>query len=110
METIVESNKTDFYVSEIEGACETILPVNDLLMNDKEKIQVFPNPTNGTFQILGINTERWMLNIKTSIGSLVRIQLLNQAEQVNISNLPSGIYFLELKNEDQTIIKQVVKE
>ncbi len=105
-------------VSEIENACQDqvactsvdcTVAVEDILLS-KDKIQIFPNPTTGIIQIYGISPGDWELSVRTVQGKLVGHELLNEEGQIDISKLSSGLYFLELKNQEQSAIKWIVKE
>ena len=86
--------------------CEEESPVLNLIENEGERLEVFPNPAyetihiktdiEGTINILDFNG-RLIENIKVQIG-------LNQ---ISVRSYPRGVYRLNLKNLRKEMIKQV---
>lgn len=77
----------------------TSLSVDIPLFNDKNKI--FPNPANDK---LFVNLKSKVSDLKVSIfnmkGSLVYMkQIEGNNNQLNISNIPSGVYLIQLSNK-----------
>jgi hypothetical protein len=57
--------------------------------------------TNSDFNILIIN----------NLGQIIEQDILNQnMQQIDISNLPKGIYTLQIRNEEMVFVKRFVKE
>jgi PKD repeat protein len=90
--------------------------VNDL---DKNNIfKVFPNPNNGAFQIVwnvsNLNDEKIReISLVNAVGTTVFQRevksVSNQVtEQVDVKNLPSGVYWLEVKGDNFVVGKAVV--
>lgn len=66
---------------------------------DEMKINFFPSPVSDQFQIEGPKTE-YSLTIFNIGGQLVHtINNLKGSEQVDVSNLPSGLYFLNVRHD-----------
>ena len=86
--------------------CEEESPVLNLIENEGERLEVFPNPAHetihiktdieGTINIWDFNG-RLIENIKVQIG-------LNK---IDVRSYPRGVYHLNLKNLRKEIIKQV---
>ncbi len=82
-------------------------------------VEVFPNPGRGIY-----NLQFTIYNLGSGVIELVDIngrvleiynkrtieQLNNEILQLDISNLPSGIYFIRISIEDQTIVKKIIKQ
>lgn len=77
--------------------------------NSKDfKISVFPNPANDFIKINIESENRFLgdLKIYSSDGKLMQQANLNDNQtKINISNLPSGFYFIEIQNDNQIIFK-----
>lgn len=82
----------------------------------KEKINVFPNPTN---QYLNINLSELTvgsdvtINILDNSGKVLR-QLFNntvnnETYTFDIHDLPSGMFFVEIQSENKTEIQKILK-
>lgn len=66
---------------------------------------VFPNPTNG---ILNIPNDYKILQIRNINGQVIKIEpFINNSVNINLTNLESGIYILELKNDSNNSIEYV---
>lgn len=74
---------------------------------ETNNIAVYPNPFSNSFHIDLNNissTEKIQVNIYNVVGELVlNTSLTNQHNTVEASNLPSGIYFYKVFNQNSTI-------
>jgi hypothetical protein len=69
-------------------------------------IVVYPNPTKNTLNIvtdLDINANLYDIN-----GKILKSNIIEK--QINLSNLPSGIYFLNIEHEGNIYNKRIIKE
>jgi hypothetical protein len=73
-----------------------------------ELITVFPNPANEYIIVNGINLSSYDCEITNLVGQPCVSIFHPSSNQINISNLTSGVYFLNLKNNDQQITKKIV--
>ncbi len=74
--------------------------------------KVFPNPTNGRVQIEmpWIEQERATIRIHTADGRLLhQVRSRNHLEVLNLSQLPAGLYFLEITGVRGHAVKKVWK-
>lgn len=78
----------------------TVLAVDQ---NEVSKITVYPNPATEFISIVGIDAVQ-VLHIISAEGKLISSQKF--ADKINISNLTSGIYFIEIVT-DKTVIKRL---
>jgi hypothetical protein len=69
-------------------------------------IEVFPNPMGDYLQIKG---EEGLLSIKDMNGATILKQNHQTATILNTSNLPSGVYFLELVNSRGKSTQRIIK-
>lgn len=90
-----------------------IKPVDNTKIYD---IKIFPNPSKGIFNI---NTQlpdsKTMLTINTVEGKTVKTYYFKSAAELNnftfdVTNLSSGIYFLNIENSYGTGVKRIVLE
>jgi alpha-tubulin suppressor-like RCC1 family protein len=75
----------------------------------KEKsIQFYPNPTNGIITIESDAILNADILIYNTIGKLVKTTKA-QNNTINISDLPKGVYMVSMTNNENRIVKQIVK-
>ncbi len=77
---------------------------------EANRINVFPNPSNGTIDFSGLNVEEIKsISFVNSIGLLVKKVTLDRAI-VDISDLSNGIYSVIIVTADKMVTMKVVKE
>jgi hypothetical protein len=70
-------------------------------------IEVFPNPSNGEFQVQIIGNETLQLQVFNAVGQKVDEMTLGIENEVDLSAQPAGIYWLRFTNYNATVTKQV---
>lgn len=72
---------------------------------------VYPNPFNSALTVsLKDNTSSAKVNVTDVTGKAVYTETLTQKETIlNLDNLQSGIYFLELSSNGQKTVKKIIK-
>lgn len=69
-------------------------------------VSIYPNPSKGIFTIRHDNIERVILyNV---MGSKISDEMVNASEYI-ISDLKSGIYFVNIKTSNGSVIEKIVK-
>lgn len=75
--------------------------------------KIYPNPTNGILSIQGLSNYNNSLRIYNKLGKLILYEKLNFegviAKQIDISQLPAGIYFVHIEGSKEKVIKKLVK-
>jgi hypothetical protein len=93
-----------FYYGGIGTGIETIT-------NDELQITVCPNPTTGLLQVTSDKLQVTSVEVFDVMGkchsSLVTCH--SSLVTLNISHLPTGIYFVKIQTENETITKKVIK-
>jgi hypothetical protein len=73
-------------------------------------VHIYPNPTNGYFQISGIEGKLGV-EIVDFQGKNVLQLFVNQADKIDISNLSQGMYLVKISTEKGDILlKKLIKE
>jgi hypothetical protein len=76
------------------------------------QIKIYPNPTSGELRVT--NNELGMGNIKIFdlVGRMQRVESRKAAGEImlDVSHLPSGVYFLKIETEKGVITQKVIKE
>ena len=77
--------------------------------NEMAKISVYPNPTNGVFNISIENANGFDFLIYNAIGQNVISGTNNGNEaHIDLSNLEKGVYFATVFTENQKIVEKIV--
>lgn len=134
---LVEVNECDINSADIngDGAVDIIitgrdsdfLPVTKLYLHDGEGIisstdewaneiglQLFPNPAT---EMLSIQIDNWQnepleVQLHNAMGQLISSRTMTSGNMVlDINHLPSGVYFVQFKNENgDTTVEKVIVE
>jgi hypothetical protein len=79
--------------------------------NLSSQINIYPNPSNGEFTVYGLPAGGGELKITNVLGEIVfRKTVNNKKENIDLTEAPSGIYFLNVKTGNGNVIKKIVKE
>ena len=73
-----------------------------------ESVQIFPNPANSSIQIGGIN-EDFSFEIYNTTGSKV-LNGVTFNQEIKLSRLSQGVYFLNIQTNNETVVKRFVKD
>lgn len=73
---------------------------HDVAENTMREFSVFPNPANGIVNIIGEFEQIQLIDI---YGKVIEIDVKNN--QINVSNLPSGMYFIKI---DDNLVKLII--
>ena len=79
-------------------------------VNSNKKVIVFPNPTDNIITLTFNNTSEIMeVSIKDKFGKLIYRDFCNKkTTTINTETFQSGIYFMEIKDTDNTYIKKII--
>lgn len=78
---------------------------------DYLKTSVFPNPSNGIFNISIESTGSVYLSVLDLSGKIIRAEQFNgSVHQVDLSELTSGAYLLQLQAEEGTSVSRIILE
>lgn len=81
--------------------------ITEISAKDKTKINIIPNPASNSIIITGLTIPQ-TIEIVNSIGQLV--YSTQMTEEINISNLEHGLYFVKVKTDNGIIIKKFIKQ
>lgn len=74
-----------------------------------DEVKIFPNPATDIIEINGNVSDTIHLRLFDSQGKLVLSQS-HFSNKVDISNLEKGIYIIELRMDNQVMVKRILKE
>jgi len=99
------------------GFSSTWTCVQNTSVNDNEDnfgITVYPNPSSGKANVLISRFENLKMNdiqIYNVYGQCVHQQIVKSSNlQIDLSEAPSGIYFLNVKTTNGVAVKKIIKE
>jgi photosystem II stability/assembly factor-like uncharacterized protein len=96
------------------GTSSVTTGINQLI-GKNEGLNIYPNPTSGIFTIAlsRINADKVNINITNILGELVYATKEENTEtefnkQLNLQNLASGTYFIQIKNADKVYTSKLI--
>jgi hypothetical protein len=90
------------------GAFEHLGNVSNHLITDQISIEIYPNPATTKLNIKG-HDNKSIIEIYGISGKLILAQQLN-SNQLDITSLTKGLYFLKLTTPEGSVVKKFVKE
>ncbi len=87
-----------------------IAPIRiDLVNNKTKEWYLFPNPTRNEINIVTPNVnETLKLSLLDIKGEVLVMKEFKTQTQVNVSNLPRGVYIVRISGKDENINKRIV--
>jgi len=93
-------------VQEVIQACQTS---TEDLSDKKERVHVFPNPTDGNLNIICDDNAAFSYSVRSSFSMPVFSGIAKGRCTIDISVLPDGFYILEIMTNHQLISKKIIK-
>ena len=93
--------------TEVEDACDAVVGVHNIAADE---VKIYPNPTHDIIYVEGLAPDSWTIRVINTLGAIVKHQKQIGGGQVDLSDLPNGLYFLEFQNEAFSLTKRVIKE
>lgn len=101
-----------YYVDDICASTDSSFCDMGTIIYDVEEqnnISVYPNPTDGRIFIKKNGNEEISLVVYDLLGELVFQTISVNSSSVDLSYLPNGIYFMNIRGDKQTITKKIIK-
>lgn len=74
-----------------------------------EQLRVYPNPSEGNVTLSGGNVKGAQVTILNSIGEqLKQLQLNGNTNYLNLNKLNSGIYFIKIEKDQNTLVRKIL--
>ncbi len=114
---LVIDDKNYLYLSSYNDVIyKTIEPVSNVTdsksSDNLKRIQIYPNPGNAMIQVevkdnILQNNSRWC--ISNSMGNIIRTGLLSKQKiQIDVSNIPAGLYYFQIHGAASAIEKLII--
>lgn len=80
--------------------------------NLDNSISIYPNPTNGKIQISNTKNKIQVVGVYNMLGERVYSSSTSQSSlfEIDLSTQPNGVYFVEIKSENEKVFKKIIKE
>ena len=82
--------------------------IDDVGTHGSSSVRVYPNPTDGELRIENGEWRIENVEIFDIMGRTYNVPRITSNE-MNLSHLPSGIYFLRITTAEETVMKKVIK-
>jgi photosystem II stability/assembly factor-like uncharacterized protein len=93
------------------SACFNVNSVGTNKLDFEDSISIFPSPVKNVLQITSSSLLIHEINLYNSIGALLMEQKQNKKKiSIDLSNYPSGVYFVEIKTDKGNLRKKLMKE
>jgi hypothetical protein len=104
-----------------EGVNQLGVKVDDFVINgvlsaenfEANQIAVYPNPSNGIFNIAFGNLNPNKIEVYDISGKLIlqknQLEVSNNQTNIDLSNTSDGVYFVKISTENNTITKRIIK-
>lgn len=93
-----------FHLNSFDNTYNTIdVSIDEL--KKSTRFSIFPNPVSNTLNISGIETES-KLEILNLQGQVLKQQIINSDQIINLQSLPSGIYMVKINHQVEKFIKE----
>jgi len=76
--------------------------------NDFSNINIYPNPNTGHFTIDGVNQNARLIIFNTIGEKITEQNISSEKTEIYLSNLPSGIYFVQINSEKESVTRKVI--
>ncbi len=76
--------------------------------NDKSDCYIYPNPSNGIVNVSFASNEKYTATLFNSLGQKTHMKNINNSSStLDLTNLPKGIYLLELKSDNSRTVRKI---
>lgn len=106
--SFTSTDTTNFCVGNVRE--DTMVEINTL--NTELSLSIFPNPVTGSeLNVVTENNETSTYRIVNTLGQVLMNGELNDIKStINVNRLPSGMYFIVVKNNTRNNTKQFIKK
>lgn len=75
-------------------------------LTEEESISVYPNPVDDILWVSGKESEKYNLTLYNMLGR--KVEAVREQNQISISALPAGTYFLKIERDGLSLVRKVV--
>ena len=74
--------------------------------HEKQVYHIYPNPANHFIQLS--TDEEGELKIIDFLGKVIHVESFKKSSRINIENLPSGVYYIQLQTTEHSYTKSLI--
>jgi hypothetical protein len=82
--------------------------VDEIIGSDADFV-VYPNPANDNITINSILSQKSEIHIYNQLGIIQKSLTMNSIINIDMSDLPAGVYFIKVNNAGNTFTQKIVK-
>ncbi|MDO8999772.1 MAG: T9SS type A sorting domain-containing protein [Bacteroidota bacterium] len=94
--------------------CRSVVGIQENVSTFNSNVTVMPNPSNGQFSLIFTLPKQENVNVRiiNTLGQLISSDKLenvtNNLINIDMSNRPDGIYFIEVSNGNEKVLKKII--
>jgi hypothetical protein len=93
--------------TQVVSNCIGINKIND----NNIGLTIYPNPNNGEFTVEFLRIDNFFIEITNLLGQIIKTQKAELINQININTFENGIYFINVKENNQSVYRsRIIKE
>ncbi len=82
--------------------------LNNIDEQQSQDIAVYPNPTRSTIKIAGVSNAD--LSVYNTVGQMVIQVSPGAGNEIDLSGLQNGVYYIMIRSEGENVIRRIIKE
>ncbi|TXF89497.1 T9SS type A sorting domain-containing protein [Neolewinella aurantiaca] len=107
----VGANYYRLKVTDLDGSFEYSRIITLFVDDSNSEISIFPNPAINVLKFKGLSETSATVRVMDALGRTLIVQTVPTAEGINISRLPNGTYYLEIRTgSNESVVKRFVKK
>ncbi len=104
----IVSRQNPYYI-EVERDVNLVAVVEKVELLDQEELTVYPNPSDGRLFVNHSWEDSVNLNVHNAQGTLVQTRtVLSSNSEIDLTELPPGLYMLHFEYQNEVIVKKVL--
>ena len=73
-------------------------------------VTIYPNPAKDFIKLSAVSCQHSVIKIYNCLGMLMdEIEIDSEELEINLSDYNPGVYFVNIKSENGTVVKKIVK-
>jgi hypothetical protein len=95
----------------IDENMNKLVGIDKIELENELQIKVYPNPTTGLLHLDKKDNETIQIKIIDQLGrQLKQLKTAEQLSTLDLSGLPTGIYFISIDNGKKRVVQKIVKQ